>query len=158
RATRATSRIARNRFEYWGGHHMLKVLAVTLLVGSSVVPGIALGANSPAAPMVVAQATSAPKANPKEMDAAIVTIRATVEAVDAEKKAVTLKGPKRSLTLHLRDPKKLEMIKVGDPVMAKYYEALVIEVKKPGEATPGVTMQQAVATSKPGETPAGIVG
>jgi ribosomal protein S17 len=81
-----------------------------------------------------------------------------VEAIDKEKQTVTLKGPKRSLTLQVRDPKKLEAIKVGDPVVARYYEAIAIEVKKPGTATPGVTTQQAVVTTKPGETPGGAVG
>jgi ribosomal protein S17 len=88
----------------------------------------------------------------------VITLRGTVEAIDKEKQTVTLKGPKRTLTLHVRDPKKLEAIKVGDPVVGKYYEALAIEVKKPGTATPGVTAQQGVATSKPGATPAGAVG
>ena len=64
---------------------------------------------------------------------------------------MTLKGPNRSLTLQVRDPKKLDAIKVGDPVVGKYYEALAIEVKKAGTATPGVTTQQATQTSKPGE-------
>ena len=43
-------------------------------------------------------------------------------------------------------------------MVAKYYEALAFEVKKPGTAAPGVTAQQGVATSKPGETPAGAIG
>ena len=60
-----------------------------------------------------------------------------MEAIDKEKQTVTIKGPKRTLTVHVRDPKKLEAIKVGDPVVGKYYEALAIEVKKPGTATPG---------------------
>jgi len=51
-----------------------------------------------------------------------------------------------------------EAIQVGDPVIGKYYEALVVEVKKAGEGTPGVSTQQAVARSKPGEVPAGAVG
>jgi hypothetical protein len=81
-----------------------------------------------------------------------------VEAIDKEKQTVTLKGPKRSLTVQVQDPKKLDAIKVGDPVVGKYYEAVAFEVKKAGTATPGVTTQQQVASSKPGETPAGAVG
>jgi hypothetical protein len=42
-------------------------------------------------------------------------------------------------------------------VVAKYYEALAIELKKPGEAAPGASVQGATATSRPGETPAGGV-
>ena len=136
---------------------MVKMFAVALMVGA-VVTSAALGAGSSALPVVVAQTTPGDTAKPKVVEAGVVTVRGTVEAVDAEKKTVTLKGPKRSLTLQVRDPQKLAAIKVGDPVVAKYYEALVIEVKKPGEATPGVATQQTVATSKPGETPAGVVG
>jgi Cu/Ag efflux protein CusF len=106
---------------------------------------------------LVAQATPQ-TAPPKVQGASAVTVRGTVEAVDKEKQTVTVKGPKRSLTLQVRDPKKLDAIKVGDPVVANYYEALAIEVKKPGTATPGVTAQQGVATSKPGQTPAGAIG
>ncbi|HKW60665.1 MAG TPA: hypothetical protein VJR46_13015 [Candidatus Dormibacteraeota bacterium] len=135
---------------------MVKTLAVALMIGA-VVPAAAWGAASPV-PLVVAQSTAGETARPKMVQAAVVTVRGTVEAIDPEKKTVTLKGPKRSLTLQVNDPKKLEAIKVGDPVVGKYYEALAIEVKKPGEATPGVSTQQHVATSKPGETPAGMVG
>jgi hypothetical protein len=67
-----------------------------------------------------------------------------------------VKGPRRTRTIHVRDAKKLEAVKVGDPVVAKYYRAVIVQVKKAGTATPGVTAQQA-ATSKPGTTPAGAV-
>jgi hypothetical protein len=133
----------------------VKILVVGLLV-SALVPGIAVGA-SPATAPVLAQAT-APAAKPKVQETAVVTLRGTVEAIDKEKQTVTLKGPNRSLTLQVRDPKKLDAIKVGDPVVGKYYEALAIEVKKAGTATPGVTTQQATQTSKAGETPAGAIG
>ena len=62
-----------------------------------------------------------------------------MEAIDKEKQTVTLKGPKRTLTVQVQDPKKLDAIKVGDPVVGKYYEAVALEVKKAGTATPGVT-------------------
>ena len=141
----------------------VKTLVVGLLV-SALVPGVAFGA-SPATAPVLAQAT-APAAKPKTpaaakpmvQEAAVVTVRGTVEAIDKEKQTVTLKGPRRTLTVKVQDPKKLEAIKVGDPVVGKYYEALALEVKKAGTATPGVTTQQGVASSKPGETPAGAVG
>jgi Cu/Ag efflux protein CusF len=62
------------------------------------------------------------------------------------------------MTLEVRDPQKLEAINVGDPVVAKYYESVAFEVKAPGTAAPGASAKEAVATSKPGETPAGAVG
>jgi hypothetical protein len=160
-----------NTMAVYGKGRTVKTLVVGLLV-SALVPGIAVGA-SPATAPVLAQATTpaakpkAPEADkakapeagkPKVQETAVVTLRGTVEAIDKEKQTVTLKGPKRSLTLQVRDPKKLDAIKVGDPVVGKYYEALAIEVKKAGTATPGVTTQQATQTSKAGETPAGAVG
>jgi len=135
---------------------------IVVFLVSALVP--AALASSPSA-AVVAQATAPaakPKtpeaAKPKVQEAAVVTLRGTVEAIDKEKQTVTIKGPNRTLTVQVRDPKKLEAIKVGDPVVGKYYEAMAIEVKKPGAATPGVTAQQGTATSKPGATPAGAVG
>jgi ribosomal protein S17 len=136
---------------------MVKTCIIALMIGA-VVPAGVLAASPSQGPVMVAQAPLGEGAKPKVVGASLVTVRGTVEAIDAEKQTVTLKGPKRSLTLHVRDPKKLELIKVGDPVVAKYYEALAVEVKKSGEATPGAGVQQAVTTSKPGETPAAAVG
>ena len=106
---------------------------------------------------MIAQAKTDQEAPPKITEATVLTLQGTVEAIDKEKQTVTLKGPKRSLTVHVRDPKKLEAIKVGDPVVGNYYESFMIEVKKPGEGTPSVSAQLGVATSKPGETPAGAI-
>jgi len=133
----------------------MKSIMVGLLV-ASLVPGIAFAGGTHQMPMI-AQAKTDQEAAPKVMGARELTVRGTVEAIDKDKQTVTLKGPKRTLTLQVRDPKKLEAIKVGDPVVGKYYESLMVEVKKPGESTPGATAQQAVGTSKPGETPAGAV-
>jgi ribosomal protein S17 len=119
---------------------------------------------APAKPKAADAAPAKPKAadatpgKPKAGEAAVVTLRGTVEAIDKDKQTVTIKGPKRTLTVRVQDPKKLDAIKVGDPVIGKYYEAIAFEVKKPGSATPGVTTQQAVASSQPGATPAGVAG
>src|SRR5262249_54471532 len=43
-------------------------------------------------------------------------------------------------------------------VIARYVEALAIEVKKPGTTTPGTTVQESRVSSNPGETPAGGAG
>jgi Cu/Ag efflux protein CusF len=88
-----------------------------------------------------------------------VTVKGTIAAIDKEKSTVTLKGPKgRTVTLEVKDPQKLEVIKVGDPVVATYMEAVAFQIKKPGAATPGTTVQESRVSSKPGETPAGAVG
>jgi Cu/Ag efflux protein CusF len=134
----------------------MKTILVALVIGA-VVPGTVLGAD-PSRSQMVAQAKADSGTMPRVGEARLVTVRGTVEAIDKEKQTVTLKGPQRTLTVRVRDPKKLDAIKVGDPVVGKYYESLMIEVKKPGEATPGVTAEKAAVTSKTGELPAGAVG
>ena len=80
--------------------------------------------------------------------------------MDRDAGTVTLKGPKgRTVTIEVKDKQKLDMIKVGDPVVAAYVEAVAFRVQKAGSgATPGVTTQETRISSKPGETPAGAVG
>ena len=108
---------------------------------------------------MIAQSTESGGAKPAKTEARTVTVRGTVEAIDKENHTVTLKGPKGgTLTLTVQDPKKLEAVKVGDPVVARYYESLAIQVRKAGQATPGASSQEAVVSSKPGETPGGAVG
>jgi len=88
-----------------------------------------------------------------------VQVKGTVAAVDKDNRTVTLKGPKgRTVTLEVQDPQKLDAIKVGDPVVATYMEALAFQIKKSGTATPGTTVQETRVSSKPGETPAGAIG
>ena len=95
---------------------------------------------------------------PAAAEVKAVKVHGTVAAVDKDAKTITLKGPKgRTLTLDVHDPQKLEVVKVGDPVVATYYEAIAIEVKKSGAATPGITVQEGRVSSKPGENPAGAV-
>jgi len=88
-----------------------------------------------------------------------VEIKGTVAAVDKDNRTITLKGPKgRTVTLDVQDPQKLDAVKVGDPVVATYMEAVAFQIKKPGTATPGTTVQETRVGSKPGETPAGAIG
>lgn len=101
----------------------------------------------------VAQAQSADKPVAGEITA--VKVNGTVKAVDKETRTVTLVGPQGgTLTLAVRDPEKLDAVKVGDPVVATYYEALVIEVRPAGAAQAGISVTDAMVTTKPGEIPA----
>ena len=58
----------------------------------------------------------------------------------------------------MEDPSRLDAVKVGDPVIAAYVEAVAIQVKKAGASAPGVTVDESRARSKPGETPARAIG
>ncbi len=82
-------------------------------------------------------------------------IEATVEAIDLDKRIITLKGPKGNvvdLTVGKR-VRNLSKLKVGDLVNVSYYEAVVFRVHAPGEA--GELTTDAGA-SLPGERTAGV--
>src|SRR4051812_39408582 len=66
------------------------------------------------------------------------TIVATVEAIDAAQRHITLKGPKGKvvpLTLG-PDVRNLEQVKAGDRVSVRYLEALTLTLMKKGKALP----------------------
>lgn len=86
----------------------------------------------------------------------LVSISATVEAVNLKKRIVTLRGPEgRVVDLEVgEEVKNLPQVHKGDTVVATYYESIAIEVKKPGEAQPGITTAEDVRTAKLGEKPA----
>jgi hypothetical protein len=117
---------------------------------------LALGA------MLAAQAcaTPAPALTDQPIgEATVVTVRGWIDAVDKTNSTVRLKGPRGgTVTLDVKDPEKLDAVQVGDPVLASYMEALAVQVKKPGTASPSVSVQESRVTSKPGETPGGAVG
>ena len=99
------------------------------------------------------------KAKPETVTRArLVTLTATVEAVDVAKRQVTLKGPKGNVeTITVGEQvKNLPQVQVGDRVVVKYYEAIAFRVVPPGEATPGAGMTAAAATAQPGQKPAGV--
>jgi hypothetical protein len=87
-----------------------------------------------------------------------VTVTATVEAVDLQKRLVTLKGPGGDLvTVHADERvKNLPQVKKGDLVVVTYYESLAYEVHKPGQGAPGVAVAADVASAKKGEKPAAV--
>ena len=88
----------------------------------------------------------------------VVTLTGTVEAIDMANKVVTIKGSKgKVVDLKVGDQaKNLDQVKVGDKVVAKYYESIAYRLMKPGEAE-GAKAEQTVAGAKPGETPAGAM-
>lgn len=59
-----------------------------------------------------------------------VKLVASVEAVDAKGKKVTLRGPQRTVDLTVQDPKVLAAVKAGDMVEAVYAESVTIKVEK----------------------------
>jgi len=86
------------------------------------------------------------------------TVTATVEKIDLGQRLVTLRGPKgTSVPIHVDERvKNLAQVRVGDQVVATYYESIAYEVKKPGQAAPGVSAAGGVAAAPPGQKPAGL--
>ena len=95
---------------------------------------------------------------PKVAKERVATVKATVEAIDLQSRVVTLKGPKgKVFDLKVgEEVKNLPQVKVGDQVVARYYESIAVQVVKPG-APGGAAATQAVGAAKPGERPAGVV-
>lgn len=87
-------------------------------------------------------------------------VKATVEAVDPAARTVTLKGPRgKSFTVSVDDKvRNLSDLKVGDEVVAKYYEAIAFELKKPGEAVPGKSVRDVTAPAGSGGKASGFGG
>jgi hypothetical protein len=105
-----------------------------------------------------AQATqgAAPAERPKVVKERTAVMTATVQAIDLEKRIVTLKGPKgevRDIKVG-EEARNLPQLKVGDLVKVKYYESLAVEVMKPGTVS-GAGEKSAIVRNKPGEMPGG---
>jgi Cu/Ag efflux protein CusF len=91
------------------------------------------------APMGVSSTGAVERAKKGEMPGGAmgkqVTIVAEIEAIDKNKKHVTLKGPEgNSERVAVKNPKNLENVKVGDQVQLTYTQAVAISVQP---AAPG---------------------
>jgi Cu/Ag efflux protein CusF len=95
---------------------------------------------------------------PKVLKENIKTVTATVESIDLKTRAVTLRGPEGKVmgVKAGEEVKNLPQVKVGDKVVATYYESIAARIVKPGTGQASAA-QQAVATAKPGEKPAGAM-
>ena len=86
-----------------------------------------------------------------------VSINATVEAIDYDKRTVDLKGPKGNVVTLKVGPeaKNFNQVKTGDRVTAKYFESTAIQVRKPNEPP---FAESAVQVARKGEKqPGGVV-
>jgi Cu/Ag efflux protein CusF len=69
----------------------------------------------------------------------IETLTATITAIDAAKRLVTLKGPEgKSETIQVPETvTRFSELKVGDQVTFKYTQSIVVRLQKPGDAMVG---------------------
>ena len=95
---------------------------------------------------------------PKIEKVVATTIEATVEAVDHEKRMLTLKGPEgKSVTIEAGEQvKNLSQVEVGDLLTIEYIEAVSVQVFAPGEVKPGAVAVVAAGRAKLGQKPAGV--
>jgi len=84
-----------------------------------------------------------------------VDVTATISALDAAKREITLKGADGKEVTMVAGPevKNFSQLKVGDKVDIQYVEALVLELKKGGGLPVARTEKESMTTAKPGETP-----
>ena len=88
-----------------------------------------------------------------------VDVTATISALDAGKREITLKGPDGKEVTMVAGPevKNYNQLKVGDKVDIQYVEALVLELKKGGGLPVARTEKEEMTGAKPGEKP-GVKG
>jgi hypothetical protein len=116
---------------------------------------------TPAAPAIAQTGAAVVTKAPGSVGVAqTVKATATISAIDAATRSVTLKGPKGGeISLIAGDQvKNFAQLKVGDQVNIEYVEALTLELKKGSTAVVSRTEQAAAAGAKPGETPGGAGG
>lgn len=123
------------------------LLCSVMLAASQCVVRCGEGQPSPAGPRLARE------------EAVLVTLTASVEAIDPAKREVTLKGPLGNTVTITVDQrvKRLNEVKVGDLVEADYYLSFAAELRKPTpeeEKTPFVVLD-AAGKAPPGTSPAG---
>ena len=126
------------------------------------VAGLGLTVAAALAPAAIAQTSTVAKGSAPGVVAAAQTTKmtATITAIDAATRAVTLKAASGKETTITAGPevKNFAQMKVGDTVEAEYIEALSLELKKGGKATVARTEESGKIGAKPGASPAGAVG
>jgi len=90
----------------------------------------------------------------------VIESKATVTAIDLPQRLLTLRGENgKEIVVEVSDQvKRLNEVKVGDEVVVSYTEALAWQVKPAGQGAPGVSTQDSVTKTAPGEKPGTTVG
>jgi hypothetical protein len=85
-------------------------------------------------------------------------VSAQVVAIEKATRTLTLKGPKGEAfdVVASAEVKNFDQIKVGDAVVARFAQALTMELKKTKVAAGDLSVREGVAAAKPGERPAAV--
>ena len=120
-----------------------------------VVAVLAVGATLTAAPaQAQTQATEVKMGDGKLQVGQLTEIRATVEAIDLAQRQVTLKGPKGNVVSVAvgEEVKNLAEVKVGDEVVAQYYQSLALCLAE-ADASMSLSETTEAVRAEPGEKP-----
>jgi hypothetical protein len=125
------------------------IVAAASLIGACGLPAVAQAENKAVVTSSPGQATIAQKR----------TIVATVEAVDAAKREITLKGPRGKVVPLSVSPevRNLEQVKVGDSLKVTYVEALSLTLKKDGKELRSSNTKTDSVRAPEGAKPGGAV-
>ena len=85
----------------------------------------------------------------------VVKVSAVVDEIDHGTRMVTLRRSDDSLLTFRADDsvRNLDQVSRGDIVEATYYESVAVNLRKPGEVTPGVSAASATGRTPLGEMP-----
>lgn len=111
-------------------------------------------------PAVQASEQGSAEADKPAMGAAsLVTLSATVAAINQDTREVTLKDADGNETTVMvgEEVKNLPQVRVGDQVEVAYYESVSIAVLGPEQAEPEAAAISALETAEPGQKPAGKI-
>jgi hypothetical protein len=94
-------------------------------------------------------------AQTKTIQGEMVTVTVTIEAIESATRTLTVKNDKGLYETIQVPPevKRFSELKVGDKITARYYDNLVVRMKRPGEAA--VDVDSAALTRGEGQRPAG---
>ena len=121
----------------------------------------AVAAAMSAAPAIAQQGATVVGKGPGVVGVAqTVHVTATITAIEAASRAITLKGPHGKETTVVAGPevKNFAQLKVGDSVDIGFVESLVLELRKGGGKPVAWTVKEGAVGAKPGEAPAGAAG
>ncbi|MCL4798098.1 MAG: hypothetical protein KJ025_00820 [Burkholderiales bacterium] len=123
--------------------------ALVVLAASLAAPALAQKPDAAAGAVVISEPGKAAVARAAELSAQVV-------AIDKTTRTLTLKGPKgNSVDVVAGDEvKNFDQIKLGDFVVARYAEALTLELRKTKVKPGDVTVSEGAARAKAGERPA----